>query len=102
VLGVNERCDAALLLRFGNGMDGQRGLTRGFRTEDFDDAALGVAAHAKRGVQSDGTSGNDLDVLYFLVAHFHDGAVAKTLFNLVHGGLQGFQFLCVWCLWHSG
>ena len=49
MLSVDEGSDAAVLLCLCDGMDGERGLTRRFRTIDFYDTSLRVAANAKSG-----------------------------------------------------
>jgi hypothetical protein len=41
MLGIDEGADAALLLGFGDGVQRQRRLARGFRPVDLDDAARG-------------------------------------------------------------
>ncbi len=55
VFHVDERRHAALLLRFGDHLQGDGGLAGRFRAEDLDDAAARKAAHAQSGVQRDGT-----------------------------------------------
>ncbi len=52
VLDVDEGHFAALLLGFGQDVQGQRGLTAGFRPVHLDDAAAGHTAHAQRQVQA--------------------------------------------------
>jgi hypothetical protein len=51
VLGVDEGADAALLLRFGEAVQRQRGLARGFRPVDLDHPAARQAADAERDVE---------------------------------------------------
>ena len=80
MLGIDECCDATLLLCFGDGMDGERGLTTRLRSVDLDDASLRISAYAECGIQSDGARGDDLHVLYVLVAHAHDATLAEVLF----------------------
>ena len=53
VLHVDEGNIAALLLGFGQNMQGQRGLTTGFRAVHLNDAAPGHAAHAQCQIQAD-------------------------------------------------
>jgi hypothetical protein len=48
VLGVDEGRDAAGALRVGDGVQRDRRLAGGLRTEDLDDAARGQAADAQR------------------------------------------------------
>ncbi len=72
VLGIYESGYATSLLGLGNSVDGQRRLTRRFRTIDFYDAPLGIPANAQGMVQTDRTRGDDLYIRYFLIAHLHD------------------------------
>ena len=51
VLGVDEGRGAALLLALGDDLQRQRGLARGLRTVDLDDAAARQAADAERDVE---------------------------------------------------
>ena len=60
VLGVDEAANAALLLRLGDDMQGQRGLARGFRTVDLDDAAARQAADAERDVEAERARGDSV------------------------------------------
>ena len=53
MLCVDDGCYAALLLRLGDGKDGERGLSRLFRAVDFNDTSAGIAAHAECVVKSD-------------------------------------------------
>ena len=61
VFGVDEGRHAAGLLRFGDDLQGDGGLTGGFRAEDLDDAAAREAAYAERSVEGDGTGRDDRD-----------------------------------------
>jgi hypothetical protein len=51
VLGVDERADAARLLRLGDHVQRERRLARRLRAEDLDDAAARHAADAERVVE---------------------------------------------------
>src|SRR5690606_20832695 len=83
VFGVDEGAGAAQLLHFGDDLQGERGLARGFGTVDFDDAAARQAAYAQRDVQPQRPGGHDLDVVFdSIVAVAHDRALAKLFFNL--------------------
>ena len=44
MFGVDEGGDAAGLLDFGEGVEGEGGFAGGFGAVDFDDAAFGVAS----------------------------------------------------------
>ena len=46
VLGIDKGGNAASLLRFGNGVDGECGFTRRFGAIYLDDAAAGITSHA--------------------------------------------------------
>ena len=89
MLGVDEGRDAALFLRLGDGMDGQRGLTRRLRAIDFYHSAAGIAANAQGHVEPDGARGDDIHILHLLVAHPHDGAFTEIFLYLAHSGLEG-------------
>ena len=82
VLGVDEGCDAAEALGVGDRVERHRGLTGGFRTVDFHDAAARQAANSQRDIQCDGTGRNDLDGCADFVAKAHDRALAELLVNL--------------------
>ncbi len=90
VLGVDERRQAAVLLRLGNDLQGQRGLAGRFRPEDLDDATARQAADAERVVDADragrdGFHGRDGVAL----PEAHDGALAKLLLDLADGHVEG-------------
>jgi hypothetical protein len=89
VLGINERSGAAQLLAFGNGLQGQGGLARGFRAVDFHHAALGQAADTQRNIQHQRTRRNHLDRLDHTITHTHHRAFAELLFDLAQGGGKG-------------
>ena len=91
VLSVDIGCNAAHLLRLGDGMQRQRSLARRLRAVDFDNASAGIATHTQRPVQTDGTRGDDVHILDTLVIHAHDGTGAKSLLNLGHSILHHLQ-----------
>jgi len=96
VFGVHKGASAAELLHFGDDLQRQRGLARGFRAVDFDDAATRQAAHAQGDVQTQRTGGYHLDVLDLLAfAQAHDGALAELFLDLGQGSLQGLGFFAV-------
>ena len=86
MLRVDERRDAAGLLRVGDDMEAERGLAGGFGAVDLGDAAARDAADADRGIEVDGAGGDggDLDSRA-LRAHPHDGALAELLLDLGDG-----------------
>ncbi len=89
VLGVDEGCGAAHLLAFGDGLQGQRGLARGFRPVDFNDTALRQTANAQRDVEHQRTGRNGFDGLDHAVAHAHHRALAELLFDLAQSCSEG-------------
>src|SRR4051812_26310678 len=90
VLGVDERAYAAELLRLGEDVVDERGLARGLRAEDLDDAPARHAADAEREVERE-RSGRDRLHAYLraLVAHPHDRALAELAVDLRERALQG-------------
>ena len=96
VLGVDEGRGAALLLHLRDHRQRERGLARGFRTVDLDDAAARQPADAERDVQAERAGRHHLDVLRHLVlAQAHDRALAELLFDLGQGRLQGLALVVV-------
>ena len=95
MLGINKGSDTAVPLCLGNGVDSQRGLTRGFGTIDFNDTSLGITAHSEGSVEGNTARGNHFDFFDLLIAHLHDGAFAKVFFNLEHRSLKGFELLAI-------
>ena len=95
VLGVDDGGDAALLLRLGDGVDGQRGLAAGFRAVDFNDAAARIAADAQRVVERDRARRDGGNLQGRLISHLHDGAFAEILFDLGDGRLKRLELLGV-------
>src|SRR6185312_5389009 len=94
MLGVDEGADAALLLRFGNGVQRQSRLARRLRPVDFDDAAARQAANAERDVEPERPARNRLDVHGLVVlAELHDRALAELALNLAERGGQGFRLI---------
>ena len=90
VLGVDERAHAAELLRLGEDVVDERGLTGGLRAEDLDDAPARHAADAEREVERQRAGGDRVDLhLGALVAHAHDAALAELALDLGQCTLQG-------------
>jgi len=98
MLGVDEGCDAARLLRLGDRMDRQRRLARRFGAVDLDDTPFGIAAHAERHVERDRPRGNDRHVDDLAAVHAHDRPFAEILFDFVHDRAKHFELVRV-CLW---
>lgn len=70
---IDECADAALLLRFSDGVQGKRGFTGTFRPIDFHDTSLGQAANPQGNIEREraGRYGFDFDHLIVL-AQTHD------------------------------
>ena len=62
VLGVDEGGDAAGRLGAGDGVQRERGLARGLRAVDLDDAAARQAADAEGHVEGDRAGGDHLEL----------------------------------------
>ena len=94
VLGIDEGADAALLLRFGDGVQRERGLAGGFRPVDLDHAAARQAADAERDVEPERAGGDRLDVHRLVVlAELHDRALAEGALDLGERGIKGFRLV---------
>ena len=90
MFGVDEGADAAVLLRFGDGVQRQRGLAGGFRPVDLDHTAARQAADAQGDVEAERTRRNGLDFRGRLVlAKPHDRAFAEGALDLRQGGVKG-------------
>ncbi len=89
VLGVDEGAGGAILLGFGDDRQGQRGLTRRFRTVDFDDTALWQTTNAQGNVQAQRAGRDGRDSLALVVAHAHYRAFTELTFDLTQGRSQG-------------
>ena len=93
---VHERGDSARLLRFRDGVQSDRRLTRRFGAVDLHDPAAGYPADTERDIQRKTTRGNDFDIhASRRVAQFHDGAFAVVLFDLQKHLIERFQFVVV-------
>jgi hypothetical protein len=95
VLGVDEGGGAAGLLAFGDGLQRERGLARGFRAVDFHHAALGQATDAECDVEHQRAGADDFGRFRGLVAHAHDGTLAELFFDLAERGGKGAFFVFV-------
>ena len=97
MLCVDESRNAAGLLAFGNGMDGEGSLTTALRTVDFDYSSFRITAYAKGCIQGDTSRRYNLHVLYLLVAKLHYRPLSEVFLYLCHGSLQGFQLALLCC-----
>ncbi len=89
---IDEGCDSAEFLGFGDGVQGKRRLAGRFGTVDFDDAAAGEASHAESHVELDAPGRDDGDLFDGLLSESHDGTFTIVLFDLRNGG---FDRLCL-------
>ena len=86
VFHVDERGDAALLLRLGDHLQRDGGLAGRFRSEDLVDAAAREPAHAQRGVQRNRTRRNHRHRYDgFLRSQPQDRALPELFLNLAQG-----------------
>jgi len=92
---VDEGAGAALALAFGDDLQGKRGLARGLRPVDLDDAPTRQTADAKSDVEPERPSGDGGDGLAALVAQPHHGALAELAFDLGECGVEGFFAIAV-------
>ena len=88
MLGIDKGGGAPLLLAFGHGVQGERGLARAFRTINLDDAALGQAANAEGNIEAERPGRNRLDLNRLSAAQFHGRALAKGAVNLRQRGVE--------------
>src|SRR5207253_7419035 len=90
MLGVDERGDAAQMLRLGDHVERERGLAGGLRAVDLGDPSSRQAADAERHVERQGASRNDRDLLEGAAgAQAHDRALAKLPLDLRDRQLEG-------------
>ncbi len=82
MLDVDKGHLAALFLGLGEDVEGQRGLTAGFRSEHLDDTAARHTAHAQRQVKTKASGGDGVHLHGGVIAQLHDGALAELLFDL--------------------
>ena len=90
VFGVDKRGRAAEFLGFGDDVQGQRGLARGFRAVNFGDASFGDAAYAERQIEADGAGGDGGDLDVGRIFQAHDGSLAVLAFDGGERGGEGF------------
>ena len=83
VFGVDESADAALFLRFRDGVQRKRGLAGGFRPVDFHHPAARQATNAECDVEPQRARGNGFDIHGLVVlAKLHDRALAELTLDL--------------------
>ena len=95
MFGVNEGARATNFLHFGNDVQRKRRLTGTFRTVDLDDTSARQTAHAQSQVKAQRTGAHHLNILGLgTLAHTHDRALTKFLFNVGQGrGQRLFAFI---------
>src|SRR5580700_6953973 len=94
MFGIDEGTDAALLLRFGQAVQRQRGLARRFGPVDLDDPAARQPADAERDIEAERARGNDVDIHRLVVfAEPHDRALAKAALDLGERRIKGLRFV---------
>src|SRR5205807_1629001 len=85
---------SALALGFGDAVQRQGGLARGFRTINLDHPATRQAADAERNVEAERAGGDGLDVHRLAVlAEPHDRALAERALDLGERGIEGLRFV---------
>ena len=82
MLYVDEGDVTAVLLTFGDAVQGEGGLTGAFRSVDLDDPAAGQTADPQRDIEAQRTGRNMFDVHMGVLAELHDGAFTELLFDL--------------------
>ena len=82
MFGIDKGADTALLLGFRHGLQSKRGLARGFRSVDLDDAAPGQAADAECYIEPQRAGRNRLDVERLAGSQLHDRTFAEGTFDL--------------------
>ena len=91
VLGIDYGADTALLLGFGDDVDGEGCLTGRLGTVDLGDTATGETAYAEGVVESERAGGDGLDVLDGVVAEAHDCTGAEVLFEVSHCHVESLE-----------
>ena len=93
MLRVDKGGDAAQLLRFGDGVQGDRGFTRRFGTVNFDHSPARKSADPQRQVERQAAGRDHLDIgIARVLPQLHDGAFAVLLFDLHQDALERLCF----------
>jgi hypothetical protein len=93
VFSVDEGCRTAEFLHFGDNLQRQGRLARGLRTVDLDHSATRKTADSESNVQPQRAGGDNRNIGHHAaLAHLHDRALAKLLFDL---GQRCSQRLCL-------
>ena len=88
MLDIDERGEAAALLRLRDDGERERRFAGRFRSENFHDAAARKTADAERAIDQDVAGRDDIDVDDLVVAEAHDRAVAVILGDLLDGEIE--------------
>ena len=107
MFSINEGCNAAVFLCFGNHMQGYRRLTGRFRAINLNDTAARNAARPQRNINRQDACGDNLHIhLRTGIPQTHNRALAKILLNLfqrigqscflavILGNASNFIFVC--------
>ena len=89
MLGVDVRAHAAVALRLGHHVHGQRGLPRRLGAEDLNHTASRQAADAQCDVERERAGGDGGDADVAVLPQPHDRALAELLLDLADGHLEG-------------
>ena len=90
MLRVDKACNPTPLLNLGHHMQGNRGLSAGFRAVNLDNPAFRHTAQPQGNIQAQTACGNRLHIHgNGGIAQLHNRSLAKILFNLADGRLQG-------------
>ena len=93
MLRVDECRLTAHFLRFRDDVEGDGGLTGGFRPVDLDDASARHAADTERDVEVQRPCRNGADFHVCVFAEAHDGAFAEVVFNTRDSRFQSGFFI---------
>ena len=98
MLDIDERREAAALLRLRDDRKRERRFAGGFRAENFDDSAARKSADSERAVDQDVSGRNDIDIDDLFVAQPHDRAFAVIFRDLLDREIEvlisrGSQFI---------
>jgi hypothetical protein len=88
VLDIHKAADAAVALRFGNGMKTDGGFAGAFRPVNLDNAPARQPADAERNVQAQAAGGDRFDLQTRSIAQLHDDALSIFLVQVGKGGVK--------------
>ena len=85
---IDEGRESPALLGLGNRGEGERGFTRGFRSEDLDNPSPREAADSESAVNQEVSGWDSFDIHTGVVAQAHDGGIAEVFLNLGNGKIK--------------